>query len=550
MRYLVLLNNPYVYDTRVERLIQFLSRKKNNEILLLCTYQKGLRKIETHKNVKIIRIPYSNAISLLTSKWNFTKALTINTGTKKSNKKFMSHFSEIGILFKQIIKIIVFPLEIITFFINEITTLLENYLLIIPKAFYENYKAFKVDKKLTSLKKNYKKFHIITYYFLTVPFKNFFWMVELIAYILILPIKIFADILSIFLNKSIDLILDNLIFKQLNTIISKTSFLIKLKAAFYELEIYSALFSEQGIKFNPDFIHANDLATLGAGYHIKNITNAKLVYDSHELEMDKNKNFSKVVKIKRKNSEKKLIKETDKVITVSESIADFLKNTYKINKPIVIYNSPKFIESKKIKRKFDLRKYLKIPKNSKIIVYVGLISINRGIENAIQSMKYFDKNTYFLLVGPVNPTFNKIYLQDYFTFKKDSDAFTKNNNLILHTQVKHDILNLILKQCDVSLLPIQNVCKSYDFCFPNKLLESVFSAIPLSASSLTELSKFIKKYKAGELFNEKDPKDIYLKTLKVLNNPERYIVSRKKLDEIKSIYSYESQLVKLKEIYG
>ena len=43
---------------------------------------------------------------------------------------------------------------------------------------------------------------------------------------------------------------------------------------------------------------------------------------------------------------------------------------------------------------------------------------------------------------------------------------------------------------------------------------------------------------------------VYLKTLKVLNNPERYIVSRKKLDEIKSIYSYESQLVKLKEIYG
>ena len=122
--------------------------------------------------------------------------------------------------------------------------------------------------------------------------------------------------------------------------------------------------------------------------------------------------------------------------------------------------------------------------------------------------------------------------------------------MILHTQVNHDILNSILRQCDVSLLPIQNVCKSYDFCFPNKLLESVFSGIPLSTSSLTELSIFINRYKAGELFNEKDPKDIYLKTLKVLKNPKEYIVGKKQLEEINRTYGLESQLVKLKEIYN
>ena len=139
-----------------------------------------------------------------------------------------------------------------------------------------------------------------------------------------------------------------------------------------------------------------------------------------------------------------------------------------------------------------------------------------------------------------------------FTFEKNSDDFTKNQhneNLILHTPVNHDMLFQIVGACDVSILPIQNVCKSYDYCFPNKLLESVFSSIPVAASGLTELSKFIKKYKSGEIFNEKNPRDIYLKTTKVLNNPNKYNVSKSDLKEINDIYSFETQELVLKEIY-
>ena len=410
MRYLVLLNNPYIYDTRVERLIHFLSRKKNNEILLLCTHKKGLRKKVIHKNVTILRVPYSSKI--------YTLSVMKIDG---QNEKIKSFFLKLRICISRIIEIITLPLKIFIYLVNIIVTALQLYLDEMSKVVLESF---------SMIRNPFKKINKIFIY-LFGPFKFIVWIIELIVYIIALPILLLVDVFSTFINTTITII-DQMInyicqlhffnsfkkisFKSFTFLLYKTLFSLKTKLQFFELDIYSTLFKKEGIKFNPDFIHANDLATLKAGYDIKNETNAKLVYDSHELEMDKNKKFPYLVQIKRRQSENKFIKKSDEVITVSESIANFLKKTYKIKKPIVVYNSPNFSKLKKIKRKLDLRKYLKIPKNSKIIVYVGLISVNRGIENAIQSMKYFDKDTYFLLIGPVNPTFNKIYLQDYFTF--------------------------------------------------------------------------------------------------------------------------------------
>ena len=44
-----------------------------------------------------------------------------------------------------------------------------------------------------------------------------------------------------------------------------------------------------------------------------------------------------------------------------------------------------------------------------------------------------------------------------------------------------------LEDADASVIPIQNVCLSYDFCFPNKLLESVFPGLPVAVANLVEL---------------------------------------------------------------
>ena len=109
MRYLVLLNNPYIYDTRVERLIHFLSRKKNNEILLLCTHKKGLRKKVIHKNVTILRVPYSSSISTLS---------VMKMDVDGKTEKIQSFFLKLRICISRIIEIITLPLKIFIYLVK------------------------------------------------------------------------------------------------------------------------------------------------------------------------------------------------------------------------------------------------------------------------------------------------------------------------------------------------------------------------------------------------------------------------------------------------
>ena len=309
-------------------------------------------------------------------------------------------------------------------------------------------------------------------------------------------------------------------------------------------------FRSDALKFKPDIVHANDLSTLPLGALIKKKCNAKLIYDSHELETDRNLKLSYLEKLIRFNTEKKNIKLADKVITVSESIANYLSNLYSIKKPLVIYNTPNLKSSKKEQsaKKNILDDYIKDFNKANIILYIGLVSFNRGIENLIEVFtRYFQepinkKTNYLFIIGPVSPLFR--------AFNLDIFDLNESNNIHILPPVSQNEIARICKNANVSVIPIQNCCKSYDFALPNKLFESVFSNLPVAASNLSELSKFIKKYKCGELFNPTDLEDIAKKITKILLSDKKKYINDRKIEEINKIYSSDVQNQNIINLYS
>jgi len=308
-------------------------------------------------------------------------------------------------------------------------------------------------------------------------------------------------------------------------------------------------FRSDALKFKPDIVHANDLSTLPLGALIKKKCNAKLIYDSHELETDRNLKLSYLEKLIRFNTEKKNIKLADKVITVSESIANYLSNLYSIKKPLVIYNTSNLKSSKKEQsaKKNILDDYIKDFNKANIILYIGLVSFNRGIENLIEVFtRYFQepinkKTNYLFIIGPVSPLFR--------AFNLDIFDLNESNNIHILPPVSQNEIARICKNANVSVIPIQNCCKSYDFALPNKLFESVFSNLPVAASNLSELSKFIKKYKCGELFNPTDLEDIAKKITKILLSDKKKYINDRKIEEINKIYSSDVQNQNIINLY-
>ena len=96
--------------------------------------------------------------------------------------------------------------------------------------------------------------------------------------------------------------------------------------------------------------------------------------------------------------EKRAAIKSDVIITVSESIANKLREQFSLDrKPIVIRNIPR---KKDITEKQNIfRNKFSIPANKKIILYQGGISKGRGIEKIIESMPYIDNNIVYVILG-------------------------------------------------------------------------------------------------------------------------------------------------------
>jgi hypothetical protein len=92
-------------------------------------------------------------------------------------------------------------------------------------------------------------------------------------------------------------------------------------------------------KKNIAIVNIHTLELLPLGYLLKLIYGAKLIYDPHELETEKN-NLTGFKKKLSKWLEYLLIKKVDHIFVVSENIADWYEKTYSITRPTVLFNAP------------------------------------------------------------------------------------------------------------------------------------------------------------------------------------------------------------------
>jgi glycosyltransferase involved in cell wall biosynthesis len=99
-------------------------------------------------------------------------------------------------------------------------------------------------------------------------------------------------------------------------------------------------------------------------------------------------------------------------------------------------------------------------------------------------------------------------------------------------------------------MAIQNVCLSYYFCFPNKLLESVLAGLPVVVADLLEMRRFVEQYNVGVIMNEKDPMSIAHAIRMVLDNSSRYRPTPEKIQNITATYGWAVQQERMLQLYG
>lgn len=241
-------------------------------------------------------------------------------------------------------------------------------------------------------------------------------------------------------------------------------------------------------EFQPDIIHAHDLSMLYAGAKLASNLNGKLIYDAHEFERSRNDKQTQCEQLIRNWYESRYIAKADRVITVSDSIADELVKLYKITRPIVLLNVPEDVSINN--QNLSVQK-MGFSDSKTLGIYVGTMKEGRGIEIACKVLSKF-KNIQLILLGEI-----------------DSKFYHKLNSIIQDLCIETQVIFLravpanqiveIARLCDFGWIPIQNSCLSYDFSLPNKLFQYWEASIPILSTPLYETRQFIEYFDCGEV---------------------------------------------------
>jgi len=284
---------------------------------------------------------------------------------------------------------------------------------------------------------------------------------------------------------------------------------------------------------NFDAIHCNDLDTLPIAFIIKQFYNKKIkvVYDAHEYETERHhqSNFDKKLL---KVLERFLLKYVDKMITVSEPIADEYVKLYNIEQPIVIYNTPKKID---IEKKDIFREKFNIPKEHIICLYQGGLQPIRGI------LEFFN-----LIKGKEGVSY---VIMGFGQLKDKIIELSKSEpNVYFHDAVSPDVLLDYTSSADIGICSIEkNICKNLDLALPNKMFEYYMVDIPVIVSGVQELKRFVVDNQTGfvieDIFNKEEFDKLFPTIIK------EYKSKLENIKKVKNIYNWQNQEKKLLEIY-
>ena len=250
-------------------------------------------------------------------------------------------------------------------------------------------------------------------------------------------------------------------------------------------------------KQNADIISGHDIGGLTiawiANLFLPRKKRAKLVYDSHEFELGRNRKRLFTVTMMIAVWEKYLIQKCAFSIVVNDSIADEIKKVYRLQqRPIVVRNVPyRWNIDEQICQEYRKRILtLYEEKIDKIVMYHGVVGDNRGIKEIILATSHL-KNVGVFILGRI------LDVNYYNSLKKIIKEHGLEGKIYFHEAVNSNEMWKYVGAADLGVCYIIPVYKSYYYALPNKLFENIQALTPVVVSNLPEMKKIVLDYQVG-----------------------------------------------------
>ena len=260
-----------------------------------------------------------------------------------------------------------------------------------------------------------------------------------------------------------------------------------------------------------DVYHAHDLNTLPAAVLAARDSNAWLVYDAHEL-------YSEISTLSIRERriwvviERLLIRRADRVLTVCDSIADELTARYGVARPLVLLNCPDTPAELFVPASSPLRAKLGLPgRGEPIILYHGGFAPNRGLPALVRAGALLDRGVIALMGwGRLEPELAALI-----------DELDLHERVLITAPVPQEEVLAFVAGADVGVIPYEPIGLNNTYTTPNKLFDYMAVGLPIAASHLPELVRFVRGLDVGVTFTQATPDLIAQSLNELLEDPMR-----------------------------
>lgn len=295
-------------------------------------------------------------------------------------------------------------------------------------------------------------------------------------------------------------------------------------------------------KLNADVISGHDLFGLLIGY-ISNFCKLKrnrsqLIYDSHEFELGRAVDRTKICLWFIKHLERFLIKKCAFSMIGCDSAADDVQKLHKLEKrPIVIRNTPYFwnLDMAKIAQKrIEICSTLGIPKDTFLIMYHGEVTPKRNVESLIDAVSR-NSNIAGIILGNVCPA---EYLDE---LKEKVKELNISNRIYFKSAVPIEELYKYVGAADIGTIFLLAQYRNEYISLPNKFFENIQSMTPIITFEFPEMSKIIKHYGIGLTVGIDNEDEIDSGIEKMRTDKMFYSNCRKNLEAAKRELCWENE---------
>ncbi|HKZ96468.1 MAG TPA: glycosyltransferase family 4 protein [Hyphomicrobiaceae bacterium] len=303
-------------------------------------------------------------------------------------------------------------------------------------------------------------------------------------------------------------------------------------------------FAKPVLAFEPDVIHSHDLDCLPAAVTLARAAHCPFIYDVHEVETHRPDRASRVQRLIHAYYERTGIRWAAGVVTVSGSLADWLRDRYRIARPTVVENAPRVSFGAPCSR--SLREDIGLDRDTPLCIYVGNLALGRGLEHAVPALACVP-GLHFALIGP--PSSPRAIDE----LRKLAASVGALDRVHIVAPVSFDEVVPYIAQADFGIIPADAWTLNQKFGLPNKLCEMTLAGLPVIAVDVAERSAYLARLGNGILIPKSSVDHIaggLARAMElVCNDRPRRLETARRARQMFNEMGWSRQMEKLLELY-